>query len=139
MVSTAEEYFPRDVANADQLFSTTPYEEDDPNKEIVLGRGAEDLQFEWIVSSWSSCSEPCGFNGVQTRDAKCLVKLHNTTQTVNSHLCDDANLLTPDTLRHCNRHGCPRWKAEPWSDCVKSKCISLHKGMNLPLSSLQNM
>ncbi|XP_045473745.1 protein madd-4 isoform X3 [Harmonia axyridis] len=128
MISTSEEYFPRDVANADQLFSTTPFEED-PGREIVLGKGAEDMTFDWVLGPWSPCSEPCGFNGVQTRDAKCMVKLHNTTQEVNSHLCDDANLIPPDTLRQCNRHGCPRWKVEAWSDCSKSKCISLHKAI----------
>ncbi|KAL3287502.1 hypothetical protein HHI36_001972, partial [Cryptolaemus montrouzieri] len=113
---------------SDELFDSTPHE-DQASKEIVLGHNAENLRFEWTLGDWSKCSEPCGFNGVQSRVAKCVVKLNNTTEDVNTHLCDDANLIPPDTLRECNREECPRWRVEVWSDCKKSKCFGLHKAL----------
>lgn len=35
---------------------------------VILGKGkAENLQFDWITSSWSPCSESCGATGFQVR------------------------------------------------------------------------
>lgn len=125
MITLSEENYPKDHANVGELISANNPE--DLDREIVLGHGAEYLRFEWDFGEWSRCSETCGETGLQTRDARCVVKLHNATQAVNDHLCE--MLEPPDTVRKCNRDSCPKWKTTEWSDCKRSKCFSLHRGL----------
>lgn len=109
--------------------SDTTTEENEFSSMIVLGKGtAENVKFEWVASTWSNCSEMCGGNGFQLRTANCLVKLHNTTQEVESNFCEDAGLELPLTIRKCGLAECPKWITTDWTPCEKSKCFTWNTG-----------
>ncbi|KAG8287190.1 peptidase activity protein [Homalodisca vitripennis] len=115
------------------LMTTTDFI-DDPTTEdssiVVLGKGRpENVKFDWMVSEWSSCSQTCGGNGFQIRKAHCMVRLHNTTQDVDSNLCVDAGLETPTTLQKCGHQICPRWMTSDWSPCHESRCFTWDTAM----------
>lgn len=121
--------------NSDHMFAaTTAMDQDEKEDETsyepqVLGKGTKDnLIFEWITTDWSKCSETCGGNGFQMRAARCIVRLHNTTQGVDDNLCDDAGLEHVKTIRKCGFDECPKWTVSEWSPCEKSKCFALNKG-----------
>jgi len=43
-------------------------QEEEIGPPIVLGKGtAKDLKFEWVLTPWSECSEPCGETGFQVK------------------------------------------------------------------------
>ncbi|XP_017781634.1 PREDICTED: ADAMTS-like protein 1 isoform X2 [Nicrophorus vespilloides] len=104
--------------------------EDEEGSVVVLGKGLpEHLKFEWILTDWSKCSEPCGGNGLQMRTIHCIVRLHNKTQGVKSTLCDDAGLETPEAIRKCGLSDCPKWVVGEWSRCSESKCFAWNTAM----------
>ncbi|XP_054716733.1 protein madd-4-like [Uloborus diversus] len=91
---------------------------------FVLGRGsAENLQFDWVITDWSECSQTCGGNGFQVRAAQCLVRLNNVSRSVDGSLCEDAGLSVPTTLQSCGHEDCPHWETEPWSQCLETQCF----------------
>lgn len=56
------------------------------------------------------------------------VRLHNTTQDVDSSLCEDAGLQTPPTIKKCGAEECPNWSVTPWSRCHESRCFTWNTG-----------
>lgn len=52
-----------------------------------------------------------------------MVKLHNTTQSVDNALCEDAGLEIPDAFESCGQEECPRWVIGSWTLCQRSRCI----------------
>ncbi|GIY96526.1 ADAMTS-like protein 1 [Caerostris extrusa] len=94
---------------------------------FVLGKGkAENLEFDWVISKWSACSQSCGASGYQVRSAQCLVRLNNVSKPVDSTLCEDAGLSVPSTLQSCGYEDCPHWETAPWSQCLESQCFTWH-------------
>jgi ADAMTS-like protein 1/3 len=89
----------------------------------------ENIEFEWMITPWSDCSQTCGATGYKLRAAHCMVKLHNATQNVDSNLCEDAGLSIPDTYEKCNVMECPRWIASNWTACFASKCFAWHTAL----------
>lgn len=57
-----------------------------------------------------------------------MVRLHNTSQDVDSNLCVDAGLETPLTVQKCGHDACPRWVTSDWSSCHESRCFTWHTG-----------
>lgn len=57
------------------------------------------------------------------------VRLHNTTQDVDSSLCEDAGLETPATIRKCGSEECPVWITTPWTRCSESRCFNKNTAM----------
>lgn len=110
--------------------SSSSSDEDDYGSIVVLGKGTpENLKFEWVLSDWSQCSSTCGGAGFEMRAARCIVRLHNTTQGVDNNLCEDAGLETPITEKTCGMGTCPKWQASEWTPCDTSKCFNWHSAM----------
>jgi hypothetical protein len=61
----------------------------------------------WVMSEWSTCSEPCGGSGEQSRSVKCL---DNSGNEVSGQQCQAAGLETPATQRRCNMAACPSFE-----------------------------
>lgn len=57
-----------------------------------------------------------------------MVKLHNTTQSVDNNLCEDAQLPTPVTIQKCETEDCPQWSVSDWKPCEESKCFTWNTG-----------
>lgn len=53
-----------------------------------------------------------------------MIRLHNTTQHVDSVLCEDAGLSQPETVEKCGGVECARWIAGEWTLCLQSHCQS---------------
>lgn len=53
-----------------------------------------------------------------------MVRLHNTTEHVDSILCKDAGLSEPDTFEKCGGVDCARWISGEWTLCLQSHCQS---------------
>lgn len=51
-----------------------------------------------------------------------MVRLHNTTQNVDSVLCKDAGLSEPESLEKCGYSECARWISGEWTPCLQSRC-----------------
>ncbi|XP_046398762.1 ADAMTS-like protein 1 isoform X4 [Ischnura elegans] len=103
---------------------------DDASPIVVLGKGSsENLKFDWMITGWSQCSEKCGGTGFQMRAAHCMVRLHNTTQSVDGNLCEDAGLSTPTTIQKCGMEECPRWRTDHWTSCEESRCFTWNTAM----------
>lgn len=135
----------------------------DAENMTILGSGSRDsVEFEWMVTEWSECSQKCGpefgykvnsnernANGkiiasitsecvcmligvkiyLQFRRTKCMVRLHNTTQHVDSVLCKDAGLSEPETFEKCGGEECPRWVTGEWTLCLQSRCQRRNKAI----------
>ncbi|GAB6031210.1 hypothetical protein CHUAL_009029 [Chamberlinius hualienensis] len=96
-------------------------------KSFVLGKGRpENLEFDWMIANWSTCSQTCGGTGFQVRASQCMVRLHNVTKSVDNNLCIDAGLKSPPTIQKCGMSECPRWDSGPWSNCDVSRCSNLN-------------
>lgn len=94
-------------------------------KSFVLGKGpAEDLEFDWMVTPWSKCSQSCGSTGFQMRASQCFVRLNNVTKSVDTSLCIDAGLQPPIIMQKCGMTECPHWETGPWSECSESSCFT---------------
>ncbi|XP_018562984.1 protein madd-4 isoform X1 [Anoplophora glabripennis] len=120
--------FPRD--GLDEQGEDGSTDDDEDGNIVILGKGTrENLVFEWKTSPWSVCSQTCGGNGYQFRTMRCVVRLHNATQGVDSNLCDDAGLDLPKTRRKCGFDDCPQWNVYNWAPCERSKCFAWHKAM----------
>ncbi|KAI1882299.1 hypothetical protein AGOR_G00249250 [Albula goreensis] len=65
----------------------------------------------WHRRQWSPCSATCG-KGMKHRDVVCVDE--NRTQ-IEERLC--GHLPKPPAQRACRAQSCPRWKANPWSQC----------------------
>ena len=68
----------------------------------------------WFTTAWSPCTASCN-GGLQHRKVECRYQ----NDTVNPIAIDDA-LCTgtkPATEADCNLIPCPKWQAQPWSDC----------------------
>ncbi|XP_058819345.1 protein madd-4 isoform X1 [Topomyia yanbarensis] len=91
----------------------------------------ESIEFEWMTTPWSECSQTCGANGsgYRLRSAHCMVKLVNATHTVDNGLCEDAGLVIPETVEKCGNIECPRWVTTEWSICLQSKCFTWHTAL----------
>ncbi|XP_033608182.1 protein madd-4 isoform X5 [Cryptotermes secundus] len=104
--------------------------EDALGSTVILGKGRpENLKFDWMITDWSKCSQSCGGSGFQVRAAHCMVRLHNTTQNVDSNLCEDAGLPTPPTIQKCGTEDCPHWVPSDWSPCEQSRCFTWNTAM----------
>lgn len=56
-------------------FVNTAEGQQDEDGIVVLGKGRkENIEFEWKIEPWSTCSETCGGDGYQTRTATCIVR-----------------------------------------------------------------
>ena len=63
------------LGSAHPLVQPLPEEEEEPDvlnpsslmaNSFVLGKGkAENLEFDWMITEWSTCSQACGGNGFQ--------------------------------------------------------------------------
>ncbi|XP_031629319.1 protein madd-4 isoform X3 [Contarinia nasturtii] len=97
----------------------------------VLGNGPRDsVKFEWMVTPWTECSQNCGPEiGYKFRRTQCMVRLHNTTQNVDSVLCKDAGLSEPETFEKCGGEECAQWVAGEWTLCLQSRCQRRHKAI----------
>jgi hypothetical protein len=110
------------------------------SKDLVslMGKNSvSDLDFTWINSPWSSCSQPCGAIGIQVRGTQCVVKSGSMTKVVDEQLCHDAGLAKPQFLRDCQTP-CVKWMETEWTqcrECLKNgigrktrevKCVSLN-------------
>nr|XP_015206433.1 PREDICTED: papilin isoform X1 [Lepisosteus oculatus]XP_015206434.1 PREDICTED: papilin isoform X1 [Lepisosteus oculatus] len=78
----------------------------------------------WSARSWSQCSVSCG-EGEQTRPVVCM-------GTAGIRLPDYAcsSLPKPETVRTCQRQGCPReirWHIGDWGLCSKSCDVGLRE------------
>ncbi|XP_023209875.1 ADAMTS-like protein 1 isoform X1 [Centruroides sculpturatus] len=112
-----------------RVVDTNSDELDDPSmletKHVVLGKGSpESLEFDWMVTPWSKCSESCGSTGFQMRASQCLVRFNNVTKSVDSRLCVDRGLQPPITMQKCGMQECPHWETGPWSECSESSCFT---------------
>ncbi|KAL9706466.1 hypothetical protein quinque_009984 [Culex quinquefasciatus] len=89
------------------------------------------IEFEWMTTPWSECSQTCGTNGsgYRLRSAHCMVKLVNSSHTVDNSLCEDAGLPVPETVEKCGNVECPRWVSTEWSLCLQSKCFAWHTAL----------
>ncbi|EDS28372.1 papilin [Culex quinquefasciatus] len=89
------------------------------------------IEFEWMTTPWSECSQTCGTNGsgYRLRSAHCMVKLVNSSHTVDNSLCEDAGLPVPETVEKCGNVECPRWVSTEWSLCLQSKCFTWHTAL----------
>lgn len=67
------------------------------------------------------------FWSIQSRKANCMVRLHNTTNTVDNVLCEDAGLSLPETVEKCGGGECARWVTGEWTLCLRSRCLSLNQ------------
>ncbi|RWS16311.1 ADAMTS-like protein 1, partial [Dinothrombium tinctorium] len=95
---------------------------------VVLGKGnREDLQFDWLLSDWSHCSQPCGGVGFKVRARQCLVRFNNMSKRVDESLCLDVGLDPPLTIKECGFEECPQWRIGAWSRC--SNCQRLNVGI----------
>ena len=87
----------------------------------VLGKSSmKDLDFTWINSPWSSCSETCGAVGIQVRGTQCVVRSGSMTKVVDENLCHDAGLKRPQYIRDC-QVSCVQWMESEWSEC--KECV----------------
>ncbi|KFB37635.1 AGAP007792-PA-like protein [Anopheles sinensis] len=95
------------------------------------GQIAEGYDFEWMTTPWSECSQTCGANGggYKLRSAHCMLRMSNTSRTVDNSFCEDAGLPVPDTVDKCGNIECPRWVTTDWSACQQSKCFSWHTAL----------
>nr|CAD7424513.1 unnamed protein product [Timema monikensis] len=119
------EVLEQDHNHTDEVDDDEDSEEDSIGPIIILGKGKpENLKFDWMITEWSRCSQTCGGSGFQMRAAHCMVRLHNTTQNVDSNLCEDAGLVTPPTIQKCGVDDCPRWVPTNWSTCEDSRCFT---------------
>jgi hypothetical protein len=75
----------------------------------------------------------------QVRAAHCMVRLHNTTQNVDSNLCEDAGLPKPHTLKECGMENCPHWVPSDWSPCEESRCFTWNTGRLLPVKLVNSV
>lgn len=110
--------------------SASPFDsEDDQGTTVILGKGeAKSLIFQWSNGEWSICSQSCGAGGFQIRSIKCTVRLHNSTQDVESSLCEDAGIKSPQTIKKCGESECPKWVVSEWPSCDSSKCYTWNTG-----------
>ncbi|KAF5289701.1 hypothetical protein FQR65_LT11755, partial [Abscondita terminalis] len=109
----------------DSVESTT--EEDDYGSITILGKGTPDnIKFTWSTGDWSKCSQTCGENGFQMRTVQCMIVLHNTSQPVESHFCEDSAASIPENIQKCELEECPKWSVSSWSPCETSKCLTLN-------------
>uniref|UniRef100_T1J768 Ig-like domain-containing protein n=1 Tax=Strigamia maritima TaxID=126957 RepID=T1J768_STRMM len=94
---------------------------------FILGKGkAENLEFDWMVTDWSACSQSCGSGAYQVRASQCVVRLHNVSKTVDHSLCIDAGMQPPLTKQKCGMEECPHWEATEWSPCEVSRCAAVN-------------
>ncbi|XP_055594208.1 protein madd-4 isoform X2 [Uranotaenia lowii] len=91
----------------------------------------EAIEFEWMTTPWSECSQTCGANGsgYRLRSVHCMVKLINSSHTVDNGLCEDAGLPIPETVEKCGNIECPRWISTEWTLCLQSKCFAWHTAL----------
>lgn len=68
-------------------------------------------------------------NCLQFRRTQCLVRLHNTTQNVDSVLCKDAGLSEPETFEKCGGEECAQWVTGEWTLCLQSRCVRRNKAI----------
>lgn len=68
-------------------------------------------------------------NCLQFRRTQCLVRLHNTTQNVDSILCKDAGLSEPETFEKCGGEECAQWVTGEWTLCLQSRCYRRNKAI----------
>lgn len=68
-------------------------------------------------------------NIFQIRRTQCMVRLHNTTQHVDSVLCKDAGLSEPETFGKCGGEECPRWATGEWTLCLQSRCHTRNRAI----------
>ena len=123
----------------------------DPEKTgTVLGQGpARDLQFEWLITPWTECSQRCGHGQgfrvssaarcvecpldclcvFQLRSAHCVVRLDSASESVESSLCEAAGLELPSTRESCGGGDCAEWVLGDWSPCLRSKCVAWHSAL----------
>ncbi|CAO1370826.1 unnamed protein product [Diamesa hyperborea] len=92
---------------------------------------SESLDFEYLVTPWSACSQTCGAkgSGYRLRSAHCMVRVKNATQNVDNVLCEDAGLRVPETVEKCGNIECPKWISSAWPPCTKSKCFAWHTAL----------
>ncbi|XP_052864156.1 protein madd-4 [Anopheles cruzii] len=91
----------------------------------------DDYKFEWMTTPWSECSQTCGANGggYKLRSAHCMLRMTNSSRTVDNSFCEDAGLPVPETIDKCGNVECPRWVSTDWSPCQQSKCFSWHTAL----------
>ena len=85
----------------------------------IMGKNSV-LDFSWINSPWSSCSQSCGAVGIQVRGTQCVVRSGSVTKVVDENLCHDAGLKRPEFIRDC-QISCVKWMETEWSEC--KECI----------------
>ncbi|XP_021700693.1 ADAMTS-like protein 1 isoform X1 [Aedes aegypti] len=105
---------------------------DDPSSyDAERAAALESIEYEWMTTPWSECSQTCGANGsgYRLRSARCMVQMTNTSYTVDNSLCEDAGLVIPETVEKCGNVDCPRWVSTEWSLCLQSKCFAWHTAL----------
>ncbi|KAI5708836.1 hypothetical protein M8J76_004124 [Diaphorina citri] len=119
--------FPLALAQTDQRFGS---DDEEMGEEFILGKGSrQNLKFEWAVTDWSKCSQPCGGNGYRMRAAHCMAVLHNRTRNVDAALCIDAGLTAVPVIEACGARYCPVWKTGLWEACDAAQCFTWNTAM----------
>lgn len=60
-----------------------------------------------------------------------MVKVNNTTQSVDNALCEDAGLSLPEVVEKCVGMECARWEIGEWTPCLTSRCLSRHRAAQI--------
>ncbi|KAH9417173.1 Thrombospondin type 1 repeat protein [Dermatophagoides pteronyssinus] len=84
-------------------------------------------QLNWITTSWSNCTIPCGGFGFKIRHSQCYERLDNMTRKLNDSFCIESGLTKPNTFEICGLQTCSYWMVGQWSEC--QGCIDIHKGI----------
>uniref|UniRef100_A0A182UGB1 Uncharacterized protein n=1 Tax=Anopheles melas TaxID=34690 RepID=A0A182UGB1_9DIPT len=117
--------------NVYQLLKSRHTSESVDEPMIHDGQATEGYEFEWMTTPWSECSQTCGANGggYKLRSAHCMLRMSNSSRTVDNSFCEDAGLPVPETVDKCGNIDCPRWVTADWSGCQQSKCFSWHTAL----------
>ena len=69
----------------------------------------------YVSGPWSSCSQSCGFRGLQWRNVTCELLNESYIRVVDDLHCRRLGLVKPLASQDCGMFKCPHWEIGPWS------------------------